>query len=169
MPFITEDDIDEIISDFAAHNWNKPRSTFESYLSDQQKDERRVWLAWRGDDLAGYVTLSLNSKYEPFREASIPEIMDLNVLPPFRNNGIGSSLLDLAEKEAFQAGDKVGLGVGLYDGYGAAHKLYISRGYMPDGLGITYDYKRVAYGERVALDDDLVLWMVKGKPIGDVS
>lgn len=40
------------------------------------------------------------SEYAPFREKQIPEIMDLNVLPPFRNQGIGSALLETAERDS---------------------------------------------------------------------
>ncbi|MFA6303282.1 MAG: hypothetical protein WC627_09150 [Legionella sp.] len=55
----------------------------------------------------------------------------------------------------------VGIGFGLYDGYGNAQKMYIARGYVPDGLGITYNYQRVEYGTQVPLDGDLVLWFTK--------
>ena len=65
------------------------------------------------------------------------------------------------EIDAGAKGKTVGIGVGLYDGYGAAQKLYVKRGYIPDGQGITYNYKPVAYGEKVPLDDDLVLWFTK--------
>lgn len=35
------------------------------------------------------------------------------------------------------------------------------RGYLPDGLGITYNYNRVDYNYKVSMDDDLVLWFTK--------
>lgn len=91
--------------------------------------------------------------------------MDLNVLPPFRGNGIGSTLLDTAEKEAGTKKDIVGLGVGLYGGpdggYGAAQKLYVDRGYVPDGQGVTYNYQTAIPGKSYPLDDDLLLWFTK--------
>jgi hypothetical protein len=68
---------------------------------------------------------------------------------------------NVAGKEAGKFYDIVGLGVGLYDGYGSAQKLYIAKGYKPDGLGITYDYKSIEPGSQVCLDDDLVLWFTK--------
>ncbi|OAM00701.1 GNAT family N-acetyltransferase [Wolbachia endosymbiont of Dactylopius coccus] len=85
----------------------------------------------------------------------------INVLPLMRNRGIGSTLLETAEKEAAGKSDIVGLGVGLYADYGAAQKLYIKRGYIPDSLGVTYKYEHVKPGARVDLDDDLVLWFMK--------
>jgi len=162
---LTESHIPVIVEAFAQHNWSKPRSTFEGYLKDQIERKRMVWVALQDHQLAGYVTLLWESRYEPFRTSHIPEIVDLNVLPPFRQSGIGSLLLDTAERESSQRCDQVGLGVGLYGGpdggYGPAQKLYINRGYIPDGRGVTYDYKTVTPGDTVPLDDDLVLWLMK--------
>jgi len=88
----------------------------------------------------------LKEGYQPFRLSKIPEILDLNVLPPHRNSGIGSKLLETAETMA-STQTIVGIGVGLYDGYGEAQKLYIKRGYMTDGLGITYNYQPYCSGK----------------------
>lgn len=162
-PF-TAQEIDIIVSSFAAANWVKPRSTFVSYLKEQEQGLRKVWLAFYDEEFAGYVTLSWHSKYEPFAHANIPEIMDLNVLPQFRGKGIGAALLQVAEDKAFETCPAVGIGVGLYRDYGPAQCLYISRGYRPDGRGVTYDYDPVEPGTSVALDDDLVLWFRKKNP-----
>lgn len=43
-----------------------------------------------------------------------------------RNKGIGSLLIETAEREAFKDNDTVGLGVGLYKDYGQAQKIYIT-------------------------------------------
>lgn len=51
--------------------------------------------------------------------------------------------------------------MGLYPDYGSAQRIYVQRGYIPDGMGVTYNYERVSPGESVRLDDDLVLWFVK--------
>lgn len=156
-----ETDIPIIVSHFADHQWPKPRSTFDNYLSEQKTGDRLVWVAYYDDQFAGYITLKWQSQYESFREKSIPEIMDLNVLPPFRRKGIASKLLTTAETETLTKSNIVGLGVGLYQDYGSAQKLYSTRDYLPDGLGITYNYKRVSPGEKVELDDNLVLWLTK--------
>lgn len=87
--------------------------------------------------------------------------MDLNVLPPYRGKGIGSTLLNIAEQNAAMQCHYVGLGVGLYGDYGNAQKLYVARGYKPDGCGVTYHYNIVAPGNTVRVDDDLVLWFTK--------
>jgi len=158
-------DITHIIKNFAKYNWPKSVTTFETYLQEQNSGDRLVWLAFINEQFAGYVTLNWQSKYISFKENKIPEIMDLNVLPPFRKHGVASNLLETAELLAATRADMVGIGVGLYgdvdSGYGAAQKLYVNRGYIPDGLGITYDYKRVVYDQKIPLDDDLVLWFIK--------
>lgn len=158
---IHESDIFMIVREFDRFQWPKPASTFEMYCKEQNQQERLTWLAFYQNDFAGYVTLKWSSFYPPFELAKIPEIMDLNVLPLYQKKGIGSMLLDLAENEASKKSTVVGIGVGLYSGYGNAQKLYIARDYQPDGLGITYDYKPVEPGNMVCLDDDLILWFTK--------
>lgn len=162
-PLIRED-IVPISEAFNKIGWNKPASLFEEYLMKQELGDRLVWVAHVHDEFAGYVTLQWRSQYQSFQEQNIPEIMDLNVLPSFRKMGIGSLLLDAAEKEAATRSDTIGIGVGLYTGedggYGAAERIYVKRGYIPDGKGITYNYEPTIPGNSYLLDDDLVLWFV---------
>jgi GNAT superfamily N-acetyltransferase len=159
------EDIQIIVEAFQKANWSKPLSTFETYLVEQQAEERKVWVAHYEKQFAGYITLKWQSKYESFRKQNIPEIMDLNVLPTFRNKGIGSKLLQAAEKEAANRSDVVGIGVGLYGGenggYGVAQKLYIRHGYILDGKGVTYKYQPSIPGNNYPLDDDLIIWFTK--------
>lgn len=161
IQFISEQNLDTIVEAFKKANWIKERSIFETYLNEQTNHQRVVWLAYLKHQFAGYITLKWQSKYMPFAKEHIPEIMDLNVLPEFRERGIASNLLKIAEKEAFTKSKTVGIGVGLYKDYGAAQKLYINSGYVPDGNGLTYDYQFVKPGSRVIVDDDLVLWFRK--------
>ena len=162
IKLLKKGDINTIVNAFATSNWTtKPASTFENYFLEQKLQERIIWLAYHNNVFAGYVTLLWKSEYPYFQESNIPEIKDLNVLPNFRNKGIASALLDIAEKKAQTRFDKIGISVGLYSDYGSAQRLYVKRGYVPDGKGITYDNKNIPLGEMVRLDDDLILWMVK--------
>ena len=158
---LTQNAIPLIVSAFSEIGWDKPASLYQTYLEEQEKGERCVWVAFKEDNFAGYVTLKWKSEYSPFREQGIPEISDLNVLPKFRKRGIASVLLDLAEAEAKTKSQMIGIGFGLLADYGDAQKLYIKRGYIPDGLGITSHYQAISYGDRVCVDDDLVLWFTK--------
>lgn len=159
-----EADIDTIVECFARHNWPKPRRSFEIYFAEQKAGTRQIWVAFKKDQLAGYVTLSWRSKYKPFLAQNIPEIMDLNVLPPYRKLGIGSKLIKTAEDYAAKHVSIIGIGVGLYDGYGDAQKIYVKHGYIPDGRGPTYCYSPLHYGQSVIVDDDLVMWFTKLLP-----
>ncbi|CEK10757.1 GNAT family N-acetyltransferase [Legionella hackeliae] len=158
-------DIPVIVDAFKKINWQKPASLFNSYYQEQRKSERIIWLAYLGGQFAGYITLKWVSQYDPFAKLNIPEIMDLNVLPNFRKFGIGSTLLQIAEEKAIIRGNIVGIGVGLYGGadggYGPAHRLYVKKGYIPDGLGVTYNYQLAVPGQAYSLDDDLILWLTK--------
>lgn len=162
---LEEKDITLIVDAFKAANWDKPTSLFQKYFNEVTSNKRNVWLAFTQGEFAGYITLNWNSSYEYFKASHIPEIMDLNVMPSYRKIGIGSMLLDIAEKEASTKSDTVGIGVGLYagsdGGYGAAQRIYVKRGYVPDGKGITYNYQAVTPGKSYKVDDDLVLWFTK--------
>lgn len=142
---------------FAAIGWSRPATQFERYHAEQEAGHRQVFVACLNHEFAGYATLNWEPAYEPFRKASIPEIQDLNVLPPFRRRGIGSALLNAAEAGAGSRARVAGIAVGLSSDYGAAQRLYVRRGYIPDGRGIIYRGRAVDFGEAVTADDDLVL------------
>jgi hypothetical protein len=57
----------------------------------------------------------------------------------------------------------IGIGVGLNANYGTAQKLYIKRGFIPDGRGIIYNNMPVEAGFQVRVDDDLILYLTKTK------
>lgn len=156
-----EKDIPFLVNEFARYHCNKPRSTFDLYWQEQNTNQRFMWVALHKGQFAGYVTLKWISDYQSFKDQHIPEIMDLNVLSPYRNKGIGTRLLEVAEQLAATQSQVVGLGVGLYNDYGNAQKLYIKKGYIPDGYGVTYKYQPVIPGDSAPVDDDLVLWFTK--------
>ena len=49
----------------------------------------------------------------------------------------------------------------MYADYGPAQRMYIKRGYVPDGLGLYYKNQPVTPGKNVFVDDDLALYLVK--------
>jgi len=122
---------------------------------------REMLVALVADQFAGYVTIIWDSGYPPFRAAQIPEIVDFNVLPPFRRQRIGTALLDEAERRIAHRAPVAGIGVGMTADYGAAQRLYVLRGYVPDGHGLCTQHRPLKYGEQVLVDDDLVLYFTK--------
>ena len=155
-------DIGEIVAAFAALGWGgKDRAQYERYLREQEGGARTVLLARWDGVFAGYVTVQWHSAYEPFAAGNIPEVNDLNVLPAFRRRRIGSALMDWAERQIATRSALAGIGVGLHHDYSAAQRLYVLRGYVPDGRGITAHGTRLNGGDSAKIDDDLVLWLIK--------
>jgi GNAT superfamily N-acetyltransferase len=154
-------DVDSVVAAYAAIGWEKRASQFQRYLAEQSRGEREVLLALLGGDFAGYLTVVWESGYAPFRAASIPEIVDFNVLPHLRRQGIGTRLLDSAEQLIGQRSPVAGIGVGMDADYGAAQRLYVKRGYVPDGRGLTSHGQAVRWGETVTVNDALVLCFTK--------
>lgn len=152
----------KIISEaFAAQGWNKLESGYLNLLKEIQLGNWTMLVAEFEGEFAGYVTVVWESEYPPFRDASIPEIVDFNVLKKFQRQGIGSALLDEAERLIGARSNVAGIGVGLYADYGAAQRLYVKRGYVPDSRGIYQGGKNLAYGDQAIVDDDLVLYFTK--------
>lgn len=146
---------------FGAIGWDKPVEQYDRYLIEQEAGSRHVIVALFNGEFAGYGTLNWQPTYPPYQAEGIPEIQDVNVLTQFRRRGIGSALLDAAEVFAKRTVASVGIRVGLDPGYGAAQRLYVRRGYVPDGRGVAYHDRTIEYGEQVAVDDDLVLCFTK--------
>ncbi|HEY3504637.1 MAG TPA: GNAT family N-acetyltransferase [Actinocatenispora sp.] len=144
---------------FAALGWDKPVTQYERYLTEQRAGTRSVLVATVDGRFAGYVTVRWESGYPPF--GGIPEIQDFTVLPDFRRRGIGGGLMDAAEALAAERSAVVGIGVGLYADYGTAQRMYVRRGYLPDGRGIMYDGRPVPPGTSVPIDDEATLMFTK--------
>lgn len=154
-------DIAPIAAAFAAIGWNKPAVQYERYLAEQAAGERTVLVALLEGVFAGYLTLCWQPAYPPFAEAGIPEIQDFNVLPALQRRGIGTCLMEEAERRIGERSPVVGIGVGMTADYGAAQRLYVQRGYIPDGRGLVSNNRFLQYGAQVIMDDALNLHFTK--------
>lgn len=135
---------------------------YERCFEEQSAGKRDILLAMFGGKLAGYVFLNWVPRYQPFRRLEIPEIQDLYVVADARRQGIGEALVAACEARAVDQGcSQIGIAVGLHAGFGAAQRLYVRLGYVPDGSGVTYDREVVRVGEMRAMDDELALMMIK--------
>ena len=155
-----ESDIKELSRGFISQGWPSREEILTRYFKEQESGEREVLVAEVEGAVAGYITILPSAKHGPFAEV-YPELSDFNVFEPFRNQGIGNQLLEEAEKRVKLVSIKVSLGVGLHSGYGAAQRLYIKRGYIPDGTGVWYQNHQPAMN--VVCEDigDLVLYLSK--------
>ena len=146
----------------AAQGWNSDISKYLTRLRDQAEGKCiSLTAVYRGHP-AGYINVYLTGLGGAFSGKGLPEIVDFGVLEKYRRRGIGNKLMDAAEQIAGQYADTVWLGVGLHSGYGSAQRMYIKRGYIPDGTGVWYRGKPCGqYETGIANDDSLVLFLSK--------
>ena len=155
------EECDEISRAFSEQGWNKKVSQYVEYFQFQESGIRDIIVAECNAQFAGYLTIKWQSDYPPFKNRGIPEIVDFNVLKKFQRKGMGTKLMDEAEKRIKMKSKYAGIGVGLSSDYGAAHILYVKRGYIPDGLGISSSGKFLMQGDKCTVNDDLVLHLIK--------
>lgn len=144
-----------------AQGWNQTVEKYRMRLADAQQGRCISLVAEYRGEVAGYVNVYKEGLSGAFAGKGLPEIVDFGVLEKFRRRGIGSVLMDVAEQLAAEYADTVWLGVGLYDSYGSAQRMYVKRGYIPDGSGVWYGNKAAEPYENYCVDDDLVLYMSK--------
>lgn len=155
-----ESDIKELSRGFISQGWPSREEILTRYFKEQECGEREVLVAEVEGALAGYITILPCAKQGPFAEI-YPELSDFNVFELFQNQGIGNLLLEEAEKRVKLISDKVTLGVGLHSGYGPAQRLYIKRGYIPDGTGVWYQNHQPAMNAVCEDIGELVLYLSK--------
>ena len=155
-----ESDIKNLSRGFISQGWPSREEILTRYFKEQESGEREVLVAEVESAVAGYITILPSAKHGPFAEI-YPELSDFNVFESFRNQGIGNLLMEEAEKRVKLVSDKVTLGVGLHSGYGPAQRLYIKRGYIPDGTGVWYRNQPLEMNATSQNNDDLVLYLVK--------
>ena len=153
-------DIESLSHGFMNQGWHGREEILARYFLEQESGEREVLVAEIDGAVAGYITILPDAKQGPFAGMA-PELSDFNVFEPFRNQGIGNLLMEEAEKRAKLLSDKVTLGVGLHSGYGPAQRLYIKRGYIPDGTGVWYQNHQPAMNAICEDIGELVLYLSK--------
>ncbi len=158
---MVENDCETIAKSFERQNWHKPLTQYQNYWSEQTQGTREVLVAAADTEFAGYLTIIRQSDFENFRAQNIPEIVDFNVLIKFRQRGIGSALMESAENLIAEKHDFAGIRVGLTGDYGAAQRMYVKRGYIPDGSGISQNGAALQFGDKIIVDDDLALSFTK--------
>ena len=155
------EDAEIFYNTYLSYGWHPSLDTYIRYFNEQKEKIRKVFVAVYDGNVAGICTLVLNPQEGSFGNKNIPEIVDLSVFTDKHNKGIGNKLLDIAEEEAAKLSDLVYLAVGVHSGYGAAHRIYIKRGYIPDGSGVWYQGKQLEQYADCCNDDDLLLFLSK--------
>lgn len=156
-------DIHEIVKEEIAQGWDASDDKYLKRLKDQEEGKCISLVAIYKGKAVGYVNVYRDVQAGPFAGSGYPEIKDFGVIEKCRRHGIGSRLMDVAEKIGFEYSETVSIGVGLHSGYGSAQRMYVKRGYLPDGSGVWYqDTVCEPYGN-CCNDDDLVLYLSKSR------
>ncbi len=146
---------------FVSQGWDARPGLFLRYIDEERQGLRQTFVAEREGTLLGYVTLLREAVHGPFAGRKWPEVSDFNVLIAYQRRGVGTQLMDAAEAAAAAFSDVVTIGVGLASDYGAAQRMYVKRGYIPDGSGVWYRNEQLPYYAPCCNDDDLVLYFSK--------
>ena len=146
-------DIDGIVRGELAQGWHSSEEKYLRRLEDMAAGRSVALVAECGEGAVGYINV--------YFDRDPPEIVDLGVLEKHRRRGIGSALMDAAEALAFERCETVCIGVGLHSGYGSAQRMYVKRGYVPDGCGAWYDDAPGVPYASYPLDDSLILKLSK--------
>ncbi|MDE7277388.1 MAG: GNAT family N-acetyltransferase, partial [Lachnospiraceae bacterium] len=131
-----QSDAQIITDEETAQGWSADVGKYESRLQHQSEGKAISLVAEYHGNVAGYINIYPDSEWGAFAGQGYPELVDFGVLEKYRRNGIGSKLMDIAEQIASEYADIVYLGVGMHAGYGSAQRMYVKRGYIPDGSGV---------------------------------
>jgi GNAT superfamily N-acetyltransferase len=157
-------DIEKIVSRYS-FPWSTPEKTkvlWDTYYCEQQEGIRTVAVLEDTQEILGYGSLLRKPECPFFAKKNIPEINAIWIDENHRRQGLGKALIKWLEELATHEGyDQIGIGVGLYQDYGPAQKLYFQLGYAPEGNGITYKGQPTVPGQIYPLDDDLIFWLEK--------
>ena len=158
---MTEADAEALAAGETAQGWGDTAEKHRMRLRDQAAGRCVALAAEYCGQTAGYLSVYRRVEHGPFAGKEMPELVDFGVLEKFRRHGIGGKLMDAAEKLAGETSPVVGLGVGLHSGYGSAQRMYVLRGYVPDGSGVWYRDEVCRPYDECRNDDDLVLYLSK--------
>ena len=158
---LREEDAAYFAAEECAQGWHSTPAKLEMRLQDEKNGMCVSFIAEVDGIPAGYVFLYHQPHSGAFAGQQIPEIADFAVLEKFRRHGIGNRLMDAAEAEAAKSSSRVCLGVGLHAGYGSAQRMYVKRGYIPDGSGVWYNDNVCPPYTDCENDDGLILYLCK--------
>lgn len=158
---IQQEDAQIICGEEIAQGWDQSIEKYLKRIEDYKSGKCVSLVAEYQGKVAGYVNVYPDCKWGPFGNQGLPEIVDFGVLEKYRGRGIGTKLMDVAEQVAKEFADMVYLGVGLHSGYGSAQRMYVKRGYIPDGSGVWYDNSVCKPYANCCNDDELVLYFSK--------
>lgn len=152
---VTDEESPALIDWFSV-NYYDDRQDAEDHFLEHIDGKSATFLARHDDEMVGYVTLGISWLKK------IPLITNIMVFEPYQKQGLGNRLMEVAESyTADNLGDQVVLWVPILSEFGPAQRMYVKRGYIPDGCGVVKDGVSVKFGETHTFDHSLHLCLVK--------
>ena len=133
----------------------------QKHIERQGKGECAALVADYDGNIAGHVYVYFQCRWGGMKNQGLPAVVDLKVFRQYRGHGVGSALMDEAERIAGQYSDVVYLDVGLNKEYGIAQQMYVRRGYVPDGNGVYYRQEVCSVDADCKNNDELTLCLIK--------
>lgn len=152
---LAPDGLESTVEWFAANYYGGDVSAGQRHFSDHFEGGT-TYIGRSGRAMAGFITMRWVNRMH-----GIPFIHHFEVFAPYKKQGLGNRLLCVVEKRVAEVADILGVSMGLFDAYGPAQRLYVKRGYTPDGRGVYRGGVPVKRGEVCRMDHDLILWLTK--------
>ncbi len=141
--------------------WHPSLEAYQKRYDDLNDEIMVALVAEFKGNVAGHINLIWNPIDGAFAEMEIPEVNDFGVFEKYRRQGIGNVMMDVVESLARRKSEKICLAVGVAQAYGSAQRMYVKRGYIPDGTGVWYQNKICPQYTPCNNDDDLLLFFLK--------
>lgn len=158
---LTPEDNAHLVAEERAQGWHSTPEKLAMRLRHEAEGKCITLCAVLHGEPVGYVHVYPQCVQGALGGRGWPEIVDFAVLEKARRQGVGSRLMDAAEQIAARYADTVYLAVGLHSGYGSAQRMYVKRGYVPDGSGVWFEDRQLAPYTPCENNDDLVLYLSK--------
>jgi len=149
--------IDEITPLFFSQDRTEVERNFEGHAEGNSSSV----IGYQDGEPVGIITIRWECRYPPFKEQNIPLIQNIEIRWDKRGQGIGNELMEHTERYIATRSSRAGICVGIFDAYGPAQRLYVKRGYIPDGRGVCHPQEPLKEGETITVDHDLLLWLTK--------
>jgi GNAT superfamily N-acetyltransferase len=161
IKIIERQGIDEAIDEITPLFFSQDRAEVERNFEGHAEGNSSSVIGYQGGEPVGIITIRWECRYPPFKEQNIPLIQNIEIRWDKRGQGIGYELMEHTERYIATRANRAGICVGIFDAYGPAQRLYVKRGYLPDGRGVCRGHVPLTEGETITIDHDLLLWLVK--------
>jgi GNAT superfamily N-acetyltransferase len=161
IKIIEREGIEEAIEEVTPHFFSQDRAEVERNFEGHAEGNSSTLLGYHEGEPVGILTIRWEARYPPFKEQNIPLIQNIEIKWGRRGEGFGNQLMEHAERFIATRRPKAGICVGIFDAYGPAQRLYVKRGYLPDGRGVCLGQEPLKLGETITVDHDLLLWLTK--------